>query len=217
MTNLRKILNLYCGIGGNRKLWGEEYEITAIELNPQIAKIYQDFFPNDKVIVADAHQYLFDHFKEFDFIWSSPPCPIHSGCNTFLFAQGVIRYPEMSLWQEIIFLKQWFKGKWVVENVQTYYEPLYRPTILDRHYFWSNFFIASFSKKRDFNITNSRMSTRKKNHIELLENFHGIKLPIKCSQKQTLLKNCVYPPLGLHILNESKRNIQPELFNKESL
>jgi len=62
-----KILNLYAGIGGNKKLWGDKYEITAIEINPKIAKIYQDFFPNDKVIVCDAHEYLREHFKEFDF------------------------------------------------------------------------------------------------------------------------------------------------------
>ena len=76
-----KILNLYAGIGGNRKLWGDEHEITAIENNEEIAKIYQDFFPKDKVIIADAHQYLLDHFQEFDFIWSSPPCPTHSRVN----------------------------------------------------------------------------------------------------------------------------------------
>ena len=40
-----KILNLYAGIGGNRKLWGDEHEITAIENNTSIAYIYQDFFP----------------------------------------------------------------------------------------------------------------------------------------------------------------------------
>jgi len=68
-----KVLNLYAGIGGNRKLW-EDVDVTAVELNPDIAKIYQDFFPNDKVIVADAHKYLLKHYKEFDFIWSSPPC-----------------------------------------------------------------------------------------------------------------------------------------------
>ena len=76
-----KILNLYAGIGGNRKLWtpnSDEHEITAIENVPEIAKIYQDFFPNDKVIITNAHQYLLEHFKEFDFIWSSPPCPSHS-------------------------------------------------------------------------------------------------------------------------------------------
>lgn len=68
-----KILNLYAGIGGNRKLWGDEHEITAVEYDPKIAEIYQKFFPNDKVIVTDAHQYLLEHFQEFDFIWSSPP------------------------------------------------------------------------------------------------------------------------------------------------
>jgi DNA (cytosine-5)-methyltransferase 1 len=72
-----KVLNLYAGIGGNRKLW-KDVEITAIENDVQIAKIYQDFFPKDKVIVADAHEYLLKHFEEFDFIWSSPPCPSHS-------------------------------------------------------------------------------------------------------------------------------------------
>ena len=73
-----KILNLYSGIGGNRKLWGDEHDITAVENNSKIAKIYQDFFPKDELVITDAHQYLLEHFKEFDFIWSSPPCPTHS-------------------------------------------------------------------------------------------------------------------------------------------
>ena len=63
-----KILNLYAGIGGNRKLWGDEHEIIAVELDPEIATIYQDYFPNDKVIVTDAHKYLLENYKEFDFI-----------------------------------------------------------------------------------------------------------------------------------------------------
>ena len=73
-----KILNLYSGIGGNRKLWRNEHEIVAIENDKNIAKIYQEFFPNDKVIIDDAHDYLLKHFSEYDFIWSSPPCPSHS-------------------------------------------------------------------------------------------------------------------------------------------
>ena len=39
-----KILNLYSGIGGNRKLW-EGHDITAVRSDPDIAKIYNDFFP----------------------------------------------------------------------------------------------------------------------------------------------------------------------------
>ena len=73
-----KILNLYAGIGGNRKLWGDEHEITAVEYDVKIAECYKKLFPNDNVIVADAHEYLRKHFREYDFIWASPPCPTHS-------------------------------------------------------------------------------------------------------------------------------------------
>ena len=96
-----KILNLYCGLGGNRKLWGDRHEITAIEREPEIAKIYQDFFPNDKVLVVDAHQYLLEHFEEFDFIWASPPCPSHSHIRKELgveaSGQNKPVYPDMKL------------------------------------------------------------------------------------------------------------------------
>jgi len=137
-----KILNLYAGIGGNRKLLGDDHEITAVEIEPDIAKIYQDFFPKDKVVVADAHQYLLDNFKEFDFIWSSPPCQSHSKTNFFLKGQGILRYPDMNLYQEILFLKYFFKGKYVVENVNGYYKPLIQPQVIGRHYFWANFQIS---------------------------------------------------------------------------
>jgi DNA (cytosine-5)-methyltransferase 1 len=137
-----KILNLYAGIGGNRKLWGDEHEVTAIEYDPEIAKVYQDLWPKDKVVVADAHQYLLGHYHEFDFIWSSPPCQSHTTMNVANSLSpyqedfertdkqvkngGGIkpRYPKMELYQEIIFLTHFFKGKWCVENVIGYYEPL---------------------------------------------------------------------------------------------
>jgi DNA (cytosine-5)-methyltransferase 1 len=45
-----KVLNLYAGIGGNRKLW-KDCEVTAVELNPEVAEIYKYFFPEDKIIV----------------------------------------------------------------------------------------------------------------------------------------------------------------------
>ena len=53
-----KILNLYACLGGNRAKWDEvaDVEVTAVELDPELAKLYQERFPNDKVIVADAHQ-----------------------------------------------------------------------------------------------------------------------------------------------------------------
>ena len=212
MNKLLKVCNLYCGIGGNRKLW-EDVEVTAIENNPDIAKIYQDFFPEDTVIVTDAHQYLLEYFKEYDFIWSSPPCPTHSVCNNFLHVQGNIRYPDMALWQEIIFLNKWFKGKFCVENVISYYKPLIPCVELDRHYFWINFNIRPFDTKKNFNIARARASTR--GNVEKykgnLEQYHGFDLK-NIPNKIKYLRNCVHSPLGLHILNESKSNIQQTLF-----
>lgn len=53
-----KILNLYAGIGGNRKLWGDDHEITAVENDQGLADVYKDLFPQDRVIVGDAHEFL---------------------------------------------------------------------------------------------------------------------------------------------------------------
>ena len=138
-----KILNLYACLGGNRYKWDEvtDVEVTAVELDPEAAKLYQERFRNDKVIVADAHQYLLDHYKEFDFIWSSPPCPSHSKARYWGFGRNGKQpvYPEMSLYQEIIFLKHHYNGKWIVENVNPYYEPLIPAVKRDRHLYWTNF------------------------------------------------------------------------------
>jgi DNA (cytosine-5)-methyltransferase 1 len=193
-----KVLNLYCGIGGNRKLW-EDVDVTAVEIDPNIAKIYQDFFPSDKMVVGDAHQYLLDHYAEFDFIWSSPPCPTHSITR---FMQPKKVYPDMKLYQEIIFLKQWFKGKWIVENVTPYYKPLIEPTkILHRHCIWSNFWIDDFQ-------TEKLQTCKAKKERELLQVKFGYNLDKYTGvDKRLLLRNCVVPELGLHILNASQNII----------
>jgi len=208
-----KILNLYAGIGGNRKLWTGDIQVTAIENNPKIAKIYQDFFPQDQVIITDAHQYLLEHYKEYDFIWSSPPCPTHSGTNHFLNAQGVIRYPDMSLYQEIIFLKTFFKGKYVIENVIPYYKPLIPGQISGRHLFWCNFIITNLKKDKSISITNTRESTRrtKKEYINSLKKYHNI----DC-EDVTLLANCVNPKLGLHIFECAFKIKQEKLIDEEA-
>ena len=141
-----KILNLYACLGGNRYKWdevAENLEITAVELDPELARLYQERFPNDTVIIADAHQYLLDHYKEFDFIWSSPPCPSHSrarywnSSNYDTTTKPV--YPDLKLYEEILFLQHYYHGKWVVENVIPYYEPLIPAQKRGRHLYWSNF------------------------------------------------------------------------------
>lgn len=199
-----KILNNYAGIGGNRKLWTGNIEVTAIENVPEIAKIYQDFFPKDKVIITDAHQYLLEHFAEFDFIWSSPPCPSHSRFNLLANEQEgkSIKYPDMDLYQEIIYLKHWYKGKYAIENVISYYKPLIESQEIARHYFWTNFFINPYnSEKRG--IRNS------KNHIQERAEQVGFdidKLSGNSEFKRKILNNCTEPELGLHIFQEAFRN-----------
>ncbi len=135
-----KVLNLYACLGGNRLLW-DNCEVTAVELDEEAARLYQERFPNDKVIVADAHQYLLDHYKEFDFIWSSPPCPTHSRIQISQYTRKSWKpkYPDMKLYEEIIFLKTFFKGKYCVENVIPYYEPLITAQKRGRHLYWANF------------------------------------------------------------------------------
>lgn len=192
-TNLQ-VLNLYAGIGGNRKLW-KNVKVTAVENNELIAKVYQDLFPDDKVIVGDAHEYLLDHYKEFDFIWSSPPCQTHSSFRKNIcveFRGTKPKYPDMRLWQEILFLKYHCKKQWVVENVIPYYKPLIEGTKLQRHMFWSNFVIP----QKVFIKESIRTS-----QIPELSRLHGFNLSkYKLKNKRQILRNCVLPQLGLHIL-----------------
>ena len=203
-----KILNLYANIGGNRKLWGSEHEITAVELDPKIAAIYQDFWPNDKVIVADAHQYLLDHYKEFDFIWSSPPCPTHSqvGRLRAFNKEGTgqyspAKYPDMKLYEEILFLQGYYKGKWCVENVIGWYEPLIPPNKMSGHYLWTNFYLSDFNSGSPRQITTKGGNDTKIRAEKLgfdLSKYIGI-------DKRLALRDCTEPELGLHILKEASK------------
>lgn len=151
-----KILNLYACLGGNRYKWDEvtDVEVTAVEWDEELAKLYQERFPNDTVIVADAHQYLLDHYQEFDFIWTSPPCPTHSRARWWAHGKNGKSpiYPDMTLYQEIIFLQHHFEGKYVVENVVPYYDPLIPAYKRGRHLYWTNFTLPNVLSDRKINI-----------------------------------------------------------------
>ena len=160
---LYKILNLYACLGGNRYKWDEvgrnanvNIEVTAVELDPELAKLYQERFPNDKVIVADAHEYLLNHFKEFDFIWTSPPCPSHSRARFARRNTTTSVYPDLKLYEEVIFLDNYFDGKYVVENVIPYYEPLIPAHKRGRHLYWTNFNLPNDLKDRRFKISRAK-------------------------------------------------------------
>jgi len=208
-----KILNLYAGIGGNRKLWSDEHQITAVEFEPKIAAIYKDLYPNDNIFIGDAHQYLLDHYSEFDFIWASPPCPSHSVVNNFLNAQGVIRYPDMGLYQEILFLKHFFKGKYCIENVVPYYEPLIKPQYSGRHCFWANFNIPKLKSESQIGSLKGKNRTEGKNLHKLGFDLSKYSHP----DKQHLLNNCVTPEIGLAILNSAMNIIKEQSIKQGEL
>lgn len=167
-----KILNLYACLGGNRYKWDEvtDVKVTAVEWDEELARMYQKRFPNDKVIVADAHKYLLDHYKEFDFIWSSPPCPSHSRARYWNSSNYKTTtkpvYPSMSLYEEIIFLQHYFKSKYVVENVTPYYEPLIPAHKRGRHLYWTNFNLPNLLSERKIQIATGT------NEVQKLCKFH---------------------------------------------
>ena len=193
-----KVLNLYAGIGGNRQLW-EDVKVAAVEINPEIAQIYSDFYPEDEIIIGDAHNYLLENYNKYDFIWSSPPCQTHSQIRYNLGVKNrgtKAVYPDMKLYEEILFLEWYFKGNYVVENTRGFYEPLIPPRFIGSHYFWSNFYIED-------------IKTDNRNHrdgtVESLQSRKQIDLSsYDIINKRQILRNCVEPELGLHIINQSK-------------
>lgn len=217
-----KILNLYACLGGNRYKWDEvaeqakvEIQVTAVELDIGLAKMYQDRFPNDTVVISDAHQYLLDHYKEFDFIWSSPPCPTHSRINISQYTRGSWKpkYPDMKLYEEVIFLDNFFKGKYCVENVIPFYEPLITAHKRHRHMYWTNFNlpnVLSTRKSPDF--------TRIKNEHITLEKFHDINgIKANTAGYRSVLRNLVDYEAGKTILQTALNVIQNKPKTQQTL
>jgi len=211
-----KILNLYACLGGNRYKWDEvaDIEVTAVELDEEAARLYQERFPKDKVIVADAHQYLLDHFKEFDFIWSSPPCPSHSRARFARKNTTVAIYPDLKLYEEVLFLENYFDGKYCVENVIPYYEPLIAAQKRGRHLYWTNFILPYDLKERKSSIMEGS------NEVEKWCEFHDYDFrKYKGSQRlDKMARNLVDYEAGktifetaLGIINNSNTN-QTKLF-----
>ena len=198
-------MNLYAGLGGNRLKW-QDCTVTAVEYDPEIAQVYQQQHPDDNVIVGDAHQYLLDHYHEFDFIWSSPPCQSHSrmirsGRNR------KPRYPDMELYEEILFLKHNFTGLWVVENVKPYYTPLIEPVYIGRHAFWSNFtWLPVEEPKPPMDFINDQNLSAKQKLMDWLGIHYDKNIYYEGNHCPTqVLRNCVHPLIGEHIYNAARR------------
>ena len=212
-----KILNLYACLGGNRYKWNEvnpNIEVTAVELDPEAARLYKERFPNDTVIVADAHQYLLDHYKEFNFIWSSPPCPSHSRARNYNTTYDAI-YPDMKLYEEVILLETRFKGKFVIENVIPYYEPLIKATKRGRHLYWCNFNLPTDLGCRKLNQSFGNVT----NELQMLCDFHDYDFN-KYKGKQSKIKmarNLVDYEAGKTILETALGIIKKQNLKQQTL
>jgi len=135
-----KILNLYACLGGNRYKWNEvkdDIEVTAVELDEELARLYQERFPNDKVVVSNKTK------------------------------MKKLKYPDMTLYQEIILLNKLYDGDYCVENVIPYYDCLIPGKQRGRHLYWTNFRLPNVLTERknpDF--------TRAKKMIEVMSDYH---------------------------------------------
>lgn len=193
-----KILNLYCGIGGNRALW-QGHQITAVEHDRDIAEVYAKRFPDDEVICGDAASVLTARYQEFDMIWASPPCQSHGQYrhNVGVLGKGFAPLiPDMTnLYGTIVFLKTYYAGLWIVENTRPFYAPLIPPTLeLDRHLYWSN---ASLEAP-PAGATNLRTKNKIADFDES-EFLEGSRI----KNKRQVLRNCVNSTTALHLLNSA--------------
>jgi DNA (cytosine-5)-methyltransferase 1 len=197
------VLNLYAGLGGNRRLW-ENVNVTAVEMDEQIANVYRQQHPDDTVIIGDAHEYLLAHYAEYDFIWTSPPCQTHSKMAKAT-RHKLKRYPDMSLYQQVIFLQHFAKCKWVVENVAPYYEPLIQAQKVGRHLFWTNFHFVAREEPQPKGF----ISSGNAEGTQRLKDWLGIQYEGNIYYKNNhcpgqVLRNCVHPKVGAQIMQAAR-------------
>jgi DNA (cytosine-5)-methyltransferase 1 len=105
----------------------------------------------------------------------------------------------MKLYEEIIFLQHFYKGKYCIENVTPYYEPLIPAQKVGRHLFWSNFYIKPIKQPKD------DIGTMIKGH------------PNRADKKTQEDRNAVNSELGLHILNQAQGIIQDRKIKQTEL
>ena len=112
-----------------------------------------------------------------------------------------MKYPDMALYQEIIFLDTFFNGKYVVENVIPYYKPLIEAQKRGRHLYWCNFSLPTeIDRKESRGLISSAYQEVKK-----LCDLHDIKIEFLNTykgkqRKDKIIRNLVDYEVGKIIL-----------------
>lgn len=112
------------------------------------------------------------------------------------------RLPDLLLYEFKIWFDCNYKGKYVIENVIPYYQPVIEPTAkIGRHLFWANFPISE-----DFHINQPKGFINKTTvkGAEELKKWLGIHYKGNLYYNGNhnpgqVLANCVHPDLGKHI------------------
>lgn len=127
-----------------------------------------------------------------------PPCPTHSVLQMTRYYDEKLKYPDMTLYQEIIWLQSFYKGKWVIENVKPYYKPLIQPTfVMERHCYWSSDFIMA-QEHTDGAYTDIR------DDVHAMEKAYGYDLSkyARTVEVRKVLRNAVKPEDGKYIFEQ---------------
>ena len=73
----------------------------------------------------------------------------------------------MKLYEEVIFLQHYYKGKFCIENVIPFYEPLVPAHKRHRHLYWTNFNLPNkLSERKNPDLARTR------NVVKQLSKFH---------------------------------------------
>jgi DNA (cytosine-5)-methyltransferase 1 len=214
-----KVMNAYCGLGGNRAAWPDYVKVTAIDTNEECLRVYADRFPQDEIVLDDAHSYILDHHEEYQdgLLWTSPPCQSH-GRMMKASRHDTKKYFDASLWQEIVLLQHFHTGKWVVENTRSYYEPLYPAQSVGRHQFWANFLIRAqdVHMPDDFIFLGTVADTQKLKDFHNCQYEGNIYMPDGNGGKNhcpgQALRNMVPYQVGLDVFNSAMDDSQQEMF-----
>jgi DNA (cytosine-5)-methyltransferase 1 len=111
----------------------------------------------------------------------------------------------MKLYEEILFLEAYFDGKYVVENVIPFYDPLIPAQKRGRHLYWCNFTLPNNIGER---IEGNGLIGSAKNEVAALGKFHDYDFSqYKGEQRMNkIARNLVDYEAGLTIFNTA-RNI----------